>query len=73
MIHSDLAHMLDELLANPDELFISSNSKHCAMYSTADGGFLFLEGDFSGTKEECEAEVRKIVNQIEAGQLEGVA
>lgn len=66
MIHSDLAHMLDELMANPDELFISSNSKHCALYSTQDGGFLFLEGDFSGSEEECETEVRRIMNEIDS-------
>lgn len=64
MIHSTLPEMLDELMANPDELFISSNSKHCALYSTREGGFLFLEGDFSGTEAQQEAEVHRIVNDL---------
>lgn len=61
MLHSTLQDMLDEMLANPDELFVSSNSKQCALFSTKDGAFLFLEGDFSGTPKECEAEVRRIM------------
>jgi hypothetical protein len=66
MIHGELADLLDELAGSPDELFISSNSKHCALYSTADGAYLFLHGDFSGTPEECEAEVRRIMNDVNA-------
>lgn len=66
MIHGNLEDLLDELAGSPDELFISSNSKHCALYSTADGAYLFLEGDFSGTDEENEAEVRRIMNDINA-------
>lgn len=62
-MHSTLEDMLDDMLANPDELFISSNSKQCALYSNSDGVFLFLRGDFSGTPEECEAEVRRILNE----------
>jgi hypothetical protein len=49
MLHSTLQNMLDEMLANPDEMFVSSNSKHCALYSTHDDAILFLEGDFSGS------------------------
>lgn len=69
MLHSTLDDMLDDMLANPDELFISSNSKHCALYSTADGAFLFLEGDFSGTPEECEAEVRRLLEDVDANMV----
>jgi hypothetical protein len=65
MLHSTLQNMLDEMLANPDEMFVSSNSKHCALFSTHDDAFLFLEGDFSGTPEECEAEVRRILDELE--------
>jgi len=68
MHHGTLQDMLDEMLENPDELFISSNSKHCALFSTSDGAFLFLEGDFSGTPEECEAEVRRIMRDIDENQ-----
>jgi len=62
MVHTSLENMLDEMLANPDEIFISSNSKKCALYSTRDGAFFFLEGDFSGSQAEIEAEVRRIMN-----------
>jgi hypothetical protein len=60
------------MLENPDEMFISSNSRHCAMFSTRDGAFLFLEGDFSGTEEEQEAEVRRIMNEIDASRPQEV-
>lgn len=73
MIHGSLPDLLDELAGSPDELFISSNSKHCALYSTADGAYLFLEGDFSGTEAECEAEVRRIMNDINADKKVVVA
>jgi beta-lactamase superfamily II metal-dependent hydrolase len=63
MFHSTLEDMLDDMLAHPNELFVSSNSKQCALYSTADGEFLFLTGDFSGTPEECEAEVRRLMKE----------
>jgi len=66
MHHTSLQDMLDDMLEYPDELFVSSNSKSCALYSTAEGAFLFLEGDFSGTPEECEAELRRIMNDEEA-------
>lgn len=61
MLHRSLREMLDEMLNDPDELFISSNSKHYALIALRDGTTLFLEGDFSGTPEECEAEVRRIL------------
>lgn len=66
MRHSTMQDMLDDMLENPDELFISSNSKHCALFSTKDGVFLFLEGDFSGTPAQCEAEVRRILRETNA-------
>lgn len=61
---SDLQDAMDEMLWAPNELFVSSNSRHCALFSSKDGAFFFLEGDFSGTPEECEAEVRRIMNTI---------
>ena len=64
MFHSTLQDLLDDMLDHPDEMFISSNSRHCAMFSTSDGGFLFLEGDFTGTPAQCEAEVRRIMSDI---------
>jgi hypothetical protein len=69
----ELQDMMDEMLFAPDELFISSNSKHCALFSSADGAFFFLEGDFSGTPEECEAEVRRIMGDIDAHKMEVIS
>jgi len=69
MHQSSLQNMLDDMLEHPGELFISSNSKHCALYSTKDGAFFFLEGDFSGTPKQCEEEVRRILNDIEAHKV----
>ncbi|HVI80834.1 MAG TPA: hypothetical protein VM715_22315 [Candidatus Acidoferrum sp.] len=61
MLHRNLREMLDEMLNDPDELLITSNSKHFALITLRDGTTLFLEGDFSGTTQECEAEVRRIL------------
>ena len=54
--------MLEELLDDSDEILISSNSKRAALYGQTDGSMFVLEGDFSGTPEENEAEVRRIMN-----------
>lgn len=69
MYHSDMQHMIDDMLEHPDELFVSSNNRNCALYSTQDGALLFLEGDFTGTEAEQEAEVRRIMNEIESGRV----
>lgn len=72
MYHSDIEHMLDDMVEHPDEMFVSSNSKHCALYSTEDGAFLFLEGDFSGNEQECAEEVRRIMSEINAGKVQPI-
>jgi hypothetical protein len=69
MYRSTFQEMLDQMLEHPNELFVSSNSKHCALFSDEEGAFLFLEGDFSGTPEECEAEVRRIMADIESRRI----
>lgn len=71
MIHRNLREMLDEMLNDPDELFITSNSRHCALISLRDGTTLFIEGNFSGTSEECEAEARRILDQDNARRFNG--
>jgi hypothetical protein len=63
MYHRRLNEMLDEMLEHPDDLFISSNSKRCALISMPNGSMTFLEGDFSGSPEENEAEARRILSQ----------
>ena len=63
MVHSTLHNMYDEMLDNPNNLFIVSNSRHSALVSTSDGSTFLIEGDFSGTPEECEAEARRIISQ----------
>lgn len=60
MRHSSLRDMLDEMLEE-DEFFITSNSRHCALISLKDGTTLLLQGDFSGTPAQCEAEVRRLL------------
>lgn len=72
MHQSTLQDMLDEMLEHPDELFISSNSKHCALFSTSDGAFLFLEGNFSGTPAQCEAEVRRLMRDLDANKVASI-
>lgn len=62
MRHRSLREMLDEMLEDPDELFITSQSRRCALIALRDGTTLFLEGDFSGTPEECEAEARRMLS-----------
>jgi hypothetical protein len=66
MVHSKLQDMYDEMLENPDELFVVSNSKHSALISL-DGSTFLIEGDFSGTPEQCEAEARRIIAQSSRG------
>ena len=62
MVHSKLQDMYDEMIDHPGEMFIVSNSKHSALVSTKDGSTFLIEGDFSGTPEECEAEARRIIS-----------
>ena len=61
MHHGTLDNMYDGMLEHPDEIFIVSNSKHAALISV-NGSTFFIEGDFSGTPEECEAEARRIIS-----------
>ncbi len=61
MLHSRLQDMLDEMLSNPDELFIASKSRRSALIALKDGSTFLIEGDFSGTQAECEAEARRIL------------
>lgn len=63
MRHGNLQDRWEEFLDDSDELFIVSNSKHAALISRLDGTTFLLRGDFSGTPEECEAEVRRIMNE----------
>ena len=55
--------MYDEMIDHPNEMFIVSNSKHAALISVNGSTFL-IEGDFSGTPEEREAEARRIYPQF---------
>jgi hypothetical protein len=62
MVQSRLQDMYDEMIEHPNEMFIVSNSRHSALVSI-DGSTFLIEGDFSGTPEECEAEARRIITQ----------
>ena len=61
MRHGDLDDILDELKDSHDELFITGNSKHAALITFRDGSSFLIEGDFSGTDAENEAEARRIL------------
>lgn len=63
MLHGRLQDMLDEMLDNPNELFIESNSRHSALVSLRDGRSFLIQGDFSGTPAQCEAEARRILRE----------
>jgi hypothetical protein len=68
MLHSRLQDMIDEMLSDPQEMFVSSNSKHCALVSLKDGSSFLIEGDFSGNPAECEAEARRVLRQCRASR-----
>jgi hypothetical protein len=65
MRYNTLNNLLEEMLDDSDEVFITSNSKHCALLSTSDGSTMLLQGDFSGPPEECEAEARRIISRTD--------
>jgi len=60
MRHSRLQDLQD-MIDYPNEMFISSKSKHCALITLPDGSSFLLEGDFSGTQKQCEDEARRIL------------
>lgn len=63
MRHRRLEDLQDEILENPNELFIRSKSNHSAMVSFRGGSSFLIRGDFSGTREECEAEARRVLSR----------
>jgi hypothetical protein len=62
MLHRHLQDLLDEMLDDPNELFIDSKSKHAALIVLKDGSSFLIEGDFSGSPKQCEAEARRILS-----------
>lgn len=67
MYHSTLGNMLDEQLEHPGELLVAAKSRRSALLTLADGTSFLVEGDFSGTQAQCEAEARRILRQINRG------
>jgi hypothetical protein len=61
MHHGRLQDLLDEMLEDPHESFIASNSKRAALITLKDGSTFLIEGDFSGTDAENEAEARRVL------------
>ena len=61
MLHRHLQDLLDDMLEDPHESFIGSKSKHAALIVLKDGTSFLIEGDFSGTEQQCEAEARRIL------------
>lgn len=68
MLHRRLQDLLDEMLADPNELFIKSNSNSAALIVLKDGSTFLIEGDFSGTPYECEMEARRILSDHNTSQ-----
>jgi hypothetical protein len=58
VIFHTLDHFLQELMLNPNEIFVHQDRDKCAIYIPETEEFLFLDGDFSGTEEECERELK---------------
>jgi hypothetical protein len=65
MRHNTFQNRWEEHLDHSEEVLIHSRSKRYALYTSTDGSTWFLGGDFSGTKEECEAEVRRIMKDVD--------
>lgn len=63
MRHGKFVDMQDEMFIDPNNLFLVSNSKHAALVSNDEGRTMLLRGDFSGTPEENEAEMRRILEE----------
>lgn len=63
MLHTSLRNMLDDMLNDPDELFVTSNSRRSALITLRDGTTMLIEGDFSGTPAQNEAEARRILKR----------
>lgn len=64
MHHSDMKHMLDDMIEHPDEMIVDSPSKRAALYTTSEGEAVLLEGDFSGPEEEQDEDIHQFVNRI---------
>lgn len=60
MYKSDQAHMLDDMIDHPKDLVVSSKSQRSALVSTEDGNSILVVGDFSGSMDDLEKDVRRI-------------
>ena len=69
MRYNTLNNMWEEMLDDSDDVIIQSKSKRAALLMTRDGSTFLLQGDFSGTPEECEAEVRRIIGNTQSKQV----
>lgn len=63
VIFHTLDHFLQELMLNPNEIFVHQSRRSCAVYVPETDEFLFLDGDFSGTEAECEAELQRLLRE----------
>jgi hypothetical protein len=61
MRHIKLTDLYEALLDTSEDILVAAKSKHHALYHDKKGSAHFLGGDFSGTEEEREAEVRRIM------------
>lgn len=59
MHKTDQKHMLEDAIDHPKDLFVSSKSRRSALVDTDNGDSVFLTGDFSGSMDDLESEVRR--------------
>lgn len=59
-----LEDFLEELQLNPNEIFVHVKKDSCALYLPDSDEFLFVDGDFSGSDEENERELKRILRRM---------
>lgn len=64
MRHTDQEHMMDEMLNKPDGMVVESRSRKSALYISGNGDAVFVDGDFSGSKDEVDDRVRRFAKQM---------
>lgn len=64
MIVHTLDMFLEELMFNPGEIFVHFRRDSCALYDPETDEFYFLDGNFSGTEDQCRAEVERQLKEL---------
>lgn len=59
-----LEDFLEELMLNPNEPVVNVKNNSCAIYLPREDEFLFVDGDFSGSDEDNERELKRILRRM---------